>query len=42
MVNLCRAKGGGRIGVEPERLSLLETETPVMEKHNICQRMEIG
>ncbi|TKC50318.1 hypothetical protein EI555_017980 [Monodon monoceros] len=34
------AKGGGRIGVEPERLSLLETETPVMEKH-ICQRMEI-
>lgn len=41
MVNLCRVKGGGRIGVEPERLSLLETETPIMEKHNICQRMEI-
>lgn len=35
MVNLCRAKGGGRIGVEPEQLSLVE-EKLVMEKHEIC------
>lgn len=36
MVNLCRAKGGGWVGVEPEQLSLVEKEKPVMEKHEIC------
>ena len=36
MVNLYRAKGGGRVGAEPEQLSLVEKEKPVMEKHKIC------
>lgn len=41
MGNLCRAKGGGGVGVEPEQLSLSETEKPITEKCNICRKMEV-